>query len=191
MLHMEMRHGKYQDVIAGVDGKIRAHIVTDITYGDEFDIAGLLERFTGTIITFEKPNRYFAIQPTHEYFWIKPSLPKNTVNGLSNPVESIYVWQRAPFNGPNVTGMSNGNYSAVRYDQIEGVQYSPLQKPASLIEWLLRLHTALGDNVWDICAGTGTTLLVGDRIGRRVFGIEKDADMIKIYRARRGIDTAT
>lgn len=183
-MSQQMIHGAYQDILAQ-HGLLEGHIITDITYGDKFDITHLLQKCTGTIITFEKMNRYFDVKPTHEYIWIKPSLPKNCVNGLSNPVESIYVWQRGQFRGPQISGMSNGNYSAVRYDQIEGVQYDPMQKPASLIEWLIRLHTAPGDWIWDLCAGTGTTLLVGDRIGRNVIGIEKDLAMIEKYEFRR------
>lgn len=167
--------------------KINGHVITDIEYGAEFDIFELLEKFTGTIITFEKPNRYFDVMPTHEYFWIKPSLPKNTVNGLSNPVESIYVWQRAPFNGPKITGMSNGNYSAVRYDQIEGFQLSPFQKPESLMRWLIALHTQPGDTIFDLCAGTGTTLRAANALGRHAVGWEIDSRMIDICRWANGL----
>lgn len=81
--------------------------------------------------------------------------------------------------------MSNGNYSAVRYGQIEGVQYDPMQKPASLIEWLIRLHTQPGDNIDDLCAGTGTVNIVGHRLGRNVTGIEKEARMIAVYEQRK------
>lgn len=163
---------------------IDSHLITDIEYGSDFDIVGLLKQFTGNIITFEKPNVYFAVKPTAEYFWIKPSLPKNNVNGLGNPVESMYVWQRTPFNGPKITGMSNGNYSAVRYDQIEGRQLDPMQKPESLMRWLIELHTRPGDLIVDVCAGTGTTLKAGFDLGRRVVGCENSPKMLGIASER-------
>lgn len=181
---MMLYNVNYSDWLRCATPVIKAHLITDIPYGRNFDITLFLKRFTGTIITFEKPNRYFDVQPTHEYFWIKPSLPKNNVNGLGNPVESIYVWQRGKFNGPKVTGMSNGNYSAVRYDQIEGRQFSPYQKPLSLMEWLILLHTQPDDTIVDICAGTGTTLLAAHKNKRYSIGCENNMDMVRIARER-------
>lgn len=163
----------YQDFFNAGNIEGFDHLITDITYGDDFDIRFFQSIIPGNIITFEKPNRRFDIQPTHIYYWIKPSLPKNTVNQLADPVEWMYVWRRGCYNGPKKSKMQNGNYNTVRYDLVEGAQLISEQKPLSLLLWLLELHTCPGDSVLDICAGAGTTLKAGDLLGRKAYGCEK------------------
>lgn len=178
---------RYQDFFAAGNVENFQHLITDITYGDDFDIAFFREFIPGNIITFEKPNRRFEIQPTHIYYWIKPSLPKNTVNQLADPVEWIYVWQNGCYNGPKKSKMQNGNYNTVRYDLVEGAQLIPEQKPLSLLLWLLELHTSPGDSIVDICAGVGTTLAAGDILGRKTYGCEKNTATCDIARTRLGL----
>ena len=187
---------RYQDFFAAGNVENFQHLITDITYGDDFDIAFMRSIIPGNIITFEKPNRRFDIQPTHIYYWIKPSLPKNTVNQLADPVEWIYVWRGGwdertnrggCYNGPMKSGMQNGNYNTVRHDLVEGAQLIPEQKPLSLILWLMELHTNAGDNVLDICAGAGTTLKAGTQLGRKVYGCEKIRSTYEIAAKRNGL----
>lgn len=52
--------------------------------------------------------------------------------------------------------------------------YHPTQKPLSLIEYLLIKTTNKNDLIFDGFAGSGTTLVASDRLGRRCIGIELD-----------------
>lgn len=164
---------------------IDAHVITDINYGDEFPIKELLDRFSGNIITFEKTNVYFAVKPTCQVIWDKPTMTRNVINKLADPTESIYIWQRKGFQlRYKQEQLSAANMYAIRRDVLEGPQYSDMQKPESLVEWLFRLWTNPGDNVVDLCAGTGTMLVTGNKLGRNVTGCEKSPAMIGLYGLR-------
>jgi hypothetical protein len=60
----------------------------------------------------------------------------------------------------------------------------PTQKPAWLIERLLRRHAAVGHRVFDPFAGVGTTLAVCKRLGLACTGVEKADEYVKAARAR-------
>ncbi len=60
----------------------------------------------------------------------------------------------------------------------------PTQKPEALIERLIEACTESGDLVLDPYAGSGTTLAVGSRLGRRVIGIDESAEAIRVTRKR-------
>ena len=64
----------------------------------------------------------------------------------------------------------------------------PTQKPEALVEWFLRTYTRSGDLVLDPTAGSGTTLVVAKKMGRRFLGFETDADMVA--KATRRLDNA-
>ena len=48
----------------------------------------------------------------------------------------------------------------------------PTQKPLSLLKKLILLFTDKGDVVVDPCAGSGSTLLAAEELGRKSFGFE-------------------
>ncbi|MCC6215481.1 MAG: site-specific DNA-methyltransferase [Polyangiaceae bacterium] len=60
----------------------------------------------------------------------------------------------------------------------------PTQKPEALLERLLLACTAPGDVVIDPYAGSGTTLAVAARLGRRAIGVDQSADAIALAAAR-------
>lgn len=60
----------------------------------------------------------------------------------------------------------------------------PTQKPVDLCEYLIATYTNEGDLVVDNCAGSGTTLVAAQNIGRRFIGIEKDEDYYKAALSR-------
>lgn len=57
-------------------------------------------------------------------------------------------------------------------------------KPLDLMEWLTRLVTAEGQIVLDPFAGSGTTTLAAERMGRRYIGIELEEEFARIARDR-------
>ena len=60
----------------------------------------------------------------------------------------------------------------------------PTQKPVALYEYLIRTYTREGETVLDIAAGSGTTIVAAENIGRNSIGIEKDEDIFKSAKNR-------
>ncbi len=60
----------------------------------------------------------------------------------------------------------------------------PTQKPEALLERLVEACTEPGEMVLDPYAGSGTTLAVCTRLGRRVVGIDQSAEASRITRKR-------
>ena len=66
----------------------------------------------------------------------------------------------------------------------------PSQKPEALLERLVTALSAPGDLVLDPYAGSGTTLSVAARLGRRFVGIDSSALSIETIRKRIGMSAA-
>lgn len=64
----------------------------------------------------------------------------------------------------------------------------PTQKPEALLERIVLASTNPGDLVADLCCGSGTTLAVAERLGRRWLGA--DAGRLAVQTARRRLLTA-
>jgi site-specific DNA-methyltransferase (adenine-specific) len=64
----------------------------------------------------------------------------------------------------------------------------PTQKPERLLERIVRASSAEGDTVADVMCGSGTTLVVAARLGRRFVG--GDASDVAIEIARKRLDAA-
>lgn len=66
----------------------------------------------------------------------------------------------------------------------------PTQKPETLLERLILALTDPGDLVLDPYAGSGTTLAVAERLGRRAIGIDASPVAIEVARKRLGMEAA-
>lgn len=64
----------------------------------------------------------------------------------------------------------------------------PTQKPEALLERLILSCTNPGDLVLDPYMGSGTTLAVAKRLGRRAIGIDVNPEAIAVARRRLGLD---
>ena len=60
----------------------------------------------------------------------------------------------------------------------------PTQKPEALLERLIGACTAPGDLVLDPYAGSGTTLVVASRLGRRALGVDDSPEALDVIRQR-------
>jgi site-specific DNA-methyltransferase (adenine-specific) len=60
----------------------------------------------------------------------------------------------------------------------------PTQKPLALMERVVRMTTLPGDLVLDCFAGSGTTLVAAQRLGRRFVGVEREAEYVAIANRR-------
>jgi DNA modification methylase len=115
-------------------------------------------------------------KPDQVVFWVKPSSTKNTVKRYSRFVEVIacYDLARGPFNQDTHWSTRSGIFN----DSFSLKQTHPYQKPDSLIEKLLCLHTERGDLVLDPFAGSGTVEYVADRVGRKCLSIEMEHKLV-------------
>jgi site-specific DNA-methyltransferase (adenine-specific) len=66
----------------------------------------------------------------------------------------------------------------------ERIQGHPCQLPEALLERVIRASTKVGGVVLDPTAGTGTTLRVAQRLGRRYVGIEEQAAFVELIERR-------
>lgn len=53
-------------------------------------------------------------------------------------------------------------------------KFHPTQKPVDLMEYLIKTYTHEGDTVLDCCAGSGTTGVAAQKLGRECILIEKE-----------------
>lgn len=67
----------------------------------------------------------------------------------------------------------------------------PTQKPEALLERVILSTSNEGDMVLDPVCGSGTTLAVAEKFGRRWIGIDESAEACKIARSRMGRGTDT
>lgn len=88
--------------------------------------------------------------------------------------------------------MGNDNPSGERYPTsiIQGISNTartgehPTQKPAALMEYLIRTYTNEGETVMDNTMGSGTTGIACLNTGRHFIGIEKDAVYFELAKKR-------
>lgn len=66
----------------------------------------------------------------------------------------------------------------------ERIPEHPCQLPEALLERVIKCSTSCGDLVLDPNAGTGTTLRVAQRLGRRYIGIEKEQRFVQVIENR-------
>ncbi len=66
----------------------------------------------------------------------------------------------------------------------DGRKAHPTQKPEALLHRIILASSQVGEVVLDPFFGSGTTGAVAKRLGRRFIGIERDADYVKMARAR-------
>ena len=140
----------------------------------------------------------------HENILVFSSSPatfsKNNENAIYNPQRinkkfrkptstksPQYVgWNRAgkykyASNGGNraypksIIEISNANHTDVVH---------PTQKPVNLYEYLINTYSNLGDDVLDICMGSGTTGVACVQTGRNFIGVEIDEKYFKIAEKR-------
>ena len=57
----------------------------------------------------------------------------------------------------------------------------PTQKPVPVLQYLIECFTEAGDVVIDPCAGSGSTLLAGDMLGRKTYGFEIKKEFCDAY----------
>ena len=81
-------------------------------------------------------------------------------------------------------GFNSKNYTAHRGATGQARNFHPTVKPIALMEHLITLVTPKNGTVLDPFAGSGSTLIAAKKLGHPYIGIERDADYVKIAKAR-------
>lgn len=107
--------------------------------------------------------------------WEKPScLPLGNMCYLNNLEFIIYVREQgATFNSLGYSQQLKSFHDAVPHRTI---RLHPAQKPVPLLERLLSIHTKEGDTVLDPYAGSFSTAVACQKMGRRFIGCEINPD---------------
>lgn len=109
---------------------------------------------------------------------ISPPLPANYKYDRENGVFVTDVWD-------DIRELTSGYFAgdeAIR--DKNGERFHKQQSPVALLLRIILSSTAPGDMVFDPFAGTGTTLVVANQLGRNSIGIEIDPKNSKMIRKR-------
>ncbi|MEK6558866.1 MAG: site-specific DNA-methyltransferase, partial [Planctomycetota bacterium] len=109
---------------------------------------------------------------------INPPLPSNYKFDRENGVYLTDVWDdireltAGYFAGDEALRKSNGD------------KFHKQQSPLALLLRIILSSTKIGDTVLDPFAGTGTTLVVAEQVGRKSIGIEIDPNNVQCIESR-------
>ncbi len=120
----------------------------------------------GHILVFCPPENQF---PAKSYlFWVKPTSTKNFSKNHGRFVEMIAHVQK----GQTWNMLFWANMTGVYTDVLEGERIHPYQKPYSLIERLILIHTNASDKILDPFAGSGTVEIACSNLARDCLSID-------------------
>lgn len=162
------------EFIKTVEDKRFDVLITDAPYDKPFLVDEFRRATKGHIITFcweQKP----LFKPDEIYYWRKPYAPKNTQNKMSSTCEWIIIEKHGEvYNGD----LFWANYSKEFTDILITKPIHPFEKPISLLERLVLIHSNENDLVFDPFAGTGKMQEACKRHNRRYVGCEIDSKWI-------------
>ena len=109
---------------------------------------------------------------------VYPPLPPNYKYERENGLYLTDVWD-------DIRELTSGYFAgdeAIRKEN--GERFHKQQSPIALLLRIILSSTKVGDTVLDPFAGTGTTLIVAEQLGRKSIGIEIDSGNVKGIKSR-------
>ena len=109
---------------------------------------------------------------------INPPLPPNYKFEREDGVYITDVWD-------DIRELTSGYFAgdeAIRKEN--GERFHKQQSPIALLLRIILSSTKIGDTILDTFAGTGTTLVVAEQLGRESIGIEIDSENVKYIKNR-------
>lgn len=142
----------------------------------------------GTNFMHVKQRPFAAHENILIYYRDQPTYNPELVEGKPYEITSRDNTNRKVYTG--IRGMTHVN-NGFRYpktwqifDNTNGYKIHPTQKPIELMEYLIKTYTNEGDTVLDNCAGSFTTGIACQNLGREFIGIELDKEYYKIGKER-------
>lgn len=168
-------------------------VLTDPPFDDDIDFEVLVKEFyriikpSGSIIMFLFPDHIWKIKtPARQIcVWEEVYSPQGRITKKYRRFFDLILWwtksEQYTFN--NLTryqcrGIFNDSFVEASEKMF------CWQKPLSLIEKLVKIHSNPGDIVFDPFMGTGTTCLMAKRLGRYYIGCELDVERFQIATKR-------
>ena len=152
-------------------------IITDPPYDwDEADKLfahnEMLRVCKGDLLIFAPPENQWVFDNLTRYlFWVKASSTKNFSKNYGRFVEMIFLYKRgSTWN----TKYNWSNYTGVYEDRVVGASKHPYEKPASLLQRFILLHSNPNNVILDPFAGSGTVISIAESLGRIAFGYDID-----------------
>ncbi len=122
--------------------------------------------------------------------WVKNSLVLGHSDHHFQHEEVLYGWTagngrpgRGRHQGSRWYG-DNAQSSVFFFDRPSASETHPTMKPVRLISAMLANSSLRGDPVLDLFAGSGSTLIACEQLGRRCFAVELDPGYCDVIRAR-------
>jgi DNA modification methylase len=122
--------------------------------------------------------------------WVKQSLVLGHCDYHYTHEDVLYGWKPGPgrpgrgrHRGSRWQG-DNSQSTVFHVDRPSRSEDHPTQKPIALIEAMLRNSSRRGDIVLDPFAGSGSTLVACERLGRRCYAVELDPAYCDVIRRR-------
>ena len=138
------------DSICGIKSFVR-EIVWRIGWISGYKSRGKWPRNHDNILMYCKKDAVF----NRQYGWdLKGHLSKHYPNAASSIVDDVWL----DIDSDKIKSFTHTEY--------------PTQKPEKLLERIIKASTNKNDLVGDFLCGSGTTLVVADRLNRRWFGID-------------------
>src|SRR6202023_727873 len=78
-----------------------------------------------------------------------------------------------------------GGVNSFRAGRLDELRVHPTVKPVALVADAVRDCTRRGDIVLDVFAGSGTTILAAERVGRRAYTMEIEPRLVDVATRRR------
>lgn len=151
-------------------------VLTDPPYEDGF--TNLFNTYKckisldGQILHFVQPTELYSLpeKPRQILVWEEPISPKPIYKKYREFLDIIawYAYGNYTFN-KLLWNLMNSRFSD---EVIRDVRLHQWEKPESLIEKLLRIHTNNNDLILDPFLGSGTTAYCAKKLGRKCIGIE-------------------
>lgn len=204
MNDIRLIHGDCLEVLPTLLGEPIAFVVTDPPYGIGFvkkntgkavRVAGSLRRNAAAIAGDDKPfdpapflrwpcvmfgaNHFYHRLPDGGTFHAWDKLAYSTLNDSFSDVE--FVWTSWRCKSRIISHLWKG---VQRASETQARKFHVSQKPVAVMCRLLEWFTKPGDLILDPFAGSGSTLVACQKMGRRCIGIEIDPQYIPITQRR-------
>jgi DNA modification methylase len=158
-----------------MDGERAGAVVSDPPYGVEFrgngwdktipDWLGSAHLMADTIVFTTGPTTLWEYpQPDWVGCWYREASNARAIWGGFSHWSPIVIYGDVSFPVDSI------KLHAIQHMTDKDIEH-PSPKPMALMEWLIE-HSSGGDLVADPFLGSGTTLIAGHRLGRKVYGME-------------------
>ena len=181
-------HGDCLEILSKIENESINLIILDPPYQqgftEKFDLFKEKLKSNGQMLWFVQPTELYDLpeKPKQILVWEEPMSPKPNRKKYREFLDFIawYAYGNYVFNN-QLWNLMNSRFNDVI---IRDKRLHRWEKPETLIEKLIRVHTNKGDLVLAPFLGSGTVAVVCKRLGRNFIGIEIEKKYVDIANKR-------